>query len=343
MRDKLKPRLNRFREKYRGRITFWRRAVTLLISVVILSFYFRRVDWHELRAALANVNLGLFLVPRLMQVLLYLFVDVYLLQRLLVWFHRPISYSKVLYGRASLYLFSLINPQLANGGMFLYLMRKAEVSWRKLLGLVIFRVLCSVWSLNFGVSLVLAATFLLKLDYNSAVSMRLILGIVFALWASLVLAWAAVYLLDRQRPELRQNELWGVFFQARPRHYLTIAFFTLLTGAGGVVSSYFCALSFGIKIPVHEMMILLPIADIISTLPIAFMGLGTTTFAWHTLWRPYGTGEQFLSFTIAFPVATYLMRTVIALIALPRASREIQAAFARQPNPGDTGKIDNQP
>jgi hypothetical protein len=246
---------------------------------------------------------------------------------MMVWFHKPISYGKVLYGRASLYLFSLINPQLANGGMFLYLMRKAGISWKKLLGLVIFRLAWSVWSLNFGVSLVLAATFLFKLNYNSPVGMNLILAILFTVWASLVFTMAAVYFINRFKPEFSRNEFWGVFFQARPRHYLTITLATMITGAGGVASSYLCAWSFGIRIPLHEMMILLPVADIIATLPIAFMNLGTTTLAWKTMWGPYGSVEQFLSFTIAFPVATYLMRTVIALIAMPRASKEIQSAF----------------
>lgn len=343
MLEQLKSWLERFRRNYQSHFRFWRQAITLVISAAILSYYFRMVDWHELKQSLAHADLGLFLFPRFLQVALYLLVDAYLLQRLIVWFHRPIRYSEVLYGRAALYLFSLINSQLSNGGMFLYLMRKADIGWRKLLGLVIFRLYWSVWSLNFGVSLVLVGSYLLKLGYNSSVSMKLVLGIVSALWASLVLVWAAVYFLKRLRPELQKSELWGIFFQAKPHHCLTLILFTLLTGLGGVVSSYFCALSFGIRIPVHELMILLPIADIISTLPIAFMGLGTTTFAWHTLWRPYGSGEQFLSFTLAFPAATYLMRGVLALLALPRASREIQGLFGPEPGAGNSGKIDKRP
>ena len=238
MLDKFRARLGALRQNSRKHLSFWRRVITLLVSIAILSFYFRKIEWHELAKAFGSADLWLFFPARLGQVLLYLFIDVYLLQRLIVWFHKPISYRKVLYGRASLYLFSLINPQLANGGMFLYLMRKAEISWKKLLGLVIFRLAWSVWSLNFGVSLVLAATFLLKLNYNAPVSMKLILGTLFTIWASLVFVMASVFLVNRFRPEFSKNELWGVFFQARPRHYLTIAFATMITGAGGVASSY---------------------------------------------------------------------------------------------------------
>jgi len=325
-------KLKRLREKLRPRkqwqVVWIRRLLTVAVSAGILSFYFNRVDWHELGHAFARANLWIFIPARLLQVVFYLFLDVYLLQRLLVWFHGPIKYSRVLYGRSALYILSLINTQLANGGMFLYLMREAKILARKLLGLVIFRFTWSVWALNAGVTLALIATVAFRLPYHSSIPLKTIAIAVAFFWGTLVFAFSVVYYFARYRPNAQHGLTWGVFFQAKPGHCLTVGSLTLLSAVGGLVSNYYCARSFGLRIPLHEMVLLLPFADLISTLPIAFMSLGTTTFAWQTMWRSYGTTEEFLSFTLALPVATYCMRALIALVALPRASREMQGLIS---------------
>lgn len=307
-----------------------RRLITLLVSAAILTFYFRQVEWRDFGRALLKADLRLFLPARLFQVLLYLAIDVYLLQRIVIWFHRPIDYSKVLYGRASLYIFSLINPQVANGGMFLYMMSKARISAEKFLGLILFRFAWSVWSINFGLTLGLGGIFLLGLGFRSPFATKLIVAGVASVWLTMIACLSVIYYLRRFKPGLKHRPFWTPFLQAKIRHYLVISGFTLLSSVSAVLSNYLCALSFGLKIPFHELMIFLPVVDIISTLPIAFAGLGTTTFAWETMYKPYGSPDLFLSFTIAFPIITYLMRTVLALIALPRATQEIQEAFSRK-------------
>jgi len=316
----------------KSRVAFWRRAITILVSVLLLAWYFSRVDWEKLGHAFLNANLVLFLAARLFPVLLYLFVDSYLLQRLIVWYHKPFGYKHVLYGRASLYIFSLINPQVSNGGMFLYVMRRAQIGAEKLFGLVAFRFAWSIWSINFGITLALAAVWYFGLSLHSLIEVKLILSAVGVIWISLFSYLLLVYHFKHHRPDMKHRPFWTAFYQATPRHYLVMSSLTLLLAITGVFSNFFCATSFGIDIPFHELMILLPIADIISTLPVAFLGLGTTTLAWETLWKPYATKEAFLSFTIALPVTTYLMRALIALVAMPAASKEIQLAFMKSDN-----------
>jgi hypothetical protein len=312
----------------KSRAAFYRRAITILVSVLILVYYFWRVDWSKVEHAFLSANLPLFLAARLIPVLIYLFVDAYLLQRLIVWYHGPFSYSKVLYGRASLYIFSLINPQVSNGGMFLYVMRRTSIGAEKLLGLVIFRFTWSIWSINFGITLALIAMWYFGFGFHSPIGMHFIIAASGLIWLALFIYLGMVYHFKEHRPEMKHRPIWTAFYRATPRQCLVMSSMTLLLALCGVFSNYYCALSFGIEIPLHEMIILLPIADIISTLPVAFLGLGTTTMAWSTLWKPFATREAFLSFTIALPVATYLMRAVIALIAMPAASKEIQLAFA---------------
>lgn len=309
------------------RMTFWRRVITILVSILILVFYFWRVDWHKLGDAIMNANLWMFLAARLFPILLYLFVDVYLLQRLIVWFHRPFGYSQVLYGRASLYILSLINPQVSNGGMFLYLMRRTGIGAEKLLGLIIFRFAWSVWSINFGVTLAIAATFYSKLGFHSPIGMKYIIPGVAFIWLCLFFYLGLVSYFKRFKPGLKHRPVWTAFYQATSEQCLAVSGLTLLLAVNGVVSNYFCAISFGINIPLNELMILLPIADIISTLPVAFLGLGVTTFAWQSLWASFATPEAFLSFTIALPVVTYLIRALIAVVAMPWASKEIELAL----------------
>jgi len=320
--------LKQISEREKKSLHLGRRIIPFLISALILSYYFRKVDWQGLKEAVISANLWLFFPARFFPLLIYLIIDSYLLQRLLVWFHKPIKYSEVLYPRASLYLLALINVQLSNGGMFLYLLRKAKIKAEKLAGLVLFRFAWSVWSINLGLSLSMLVIFFLRLPFHSPLSIKLILFGVFFIWANLFLCLGLVYYYKRFRPQAHHRPIWEVFFQAKARHYLEVAGFTLLLAIIAVLNNYFCALSFNIKIPLHELIVLLPLADLISALPIAFAGLGTTTFAWQTFFKPYATPEAFLSFTIALPVTTYLTRALFALIALPRASKEIQQAFS---------------
>jgi len=327
MTDRIQGLLPQDGPRKKSRTGFWRRIISILVSVGILAFYFSRVRWPEVSNSLMNANLWLFLPARLFPVLLYLFVDSFLLQRIIIWFHCPISYSKVTYGRASLYLLAMINPQVSNGGMFLYLMRRAEIGAEKLLGLVAFRFAWTIWTINFGVTLALCFTEYFGLPFHSPVGLQIIIGGIACLWATLLGYLAFVAYLNRFQPDRKHRPIWTAFIQGKPRHYLVIVGCTLPLAICGVISNYLCALSYGINIPLHEMIILLPIADFIAALPIAFLGLGTTTFAWQNLFRPFATPAMFLSFTITLPVTTYIFRAIIALIALPRASSEFELAL----------------
>jgi hypothetical protein len=310
-----------------------RRLIPLLISGLIIYYYAHRVNWTELSDAVLGANLLLFIPARFIPLFIYLLVDSYLLKLLLDWFHQPIPYRKVVYPRAALYLLALIHIQFSNGGMFLYLMRASGVKAEKLAGMVAFRFAWSVWSINFGLTMAMLATFLLGWKFHSPLGLELILLGIGIIWATLALCLGLVYYHHRHNPGAYHRPLWSIFFEARPRQYLEVAGWTLLLAVIGVINNYLCAISFGIRIPVHELVVQLPIAELIAAVPIAFAGLGTTTFAWQTLFQPYASPAMFLSLTIALPVTTYLARAIFALFALPRATKDVQDAFSSNSSP----------
>jgi len=309
-----------------------RRLLPLFVSALILYFYFERVDWYKLAQAMHNARLSVFIPARLIPLLIFLLIDSYLLKLLLDWFHQPIRLKDVVLARASLYLLALIHIQVSNGGMFLYLMRKAKIRAENLAGLVIFRLAWSVWSINFGLTLALVLGLALGYNFFSPLGLRLIILGISVIWASMFLCLALVYYYRRFKPEIKHRPLWNIFIQARPKQYIIIAGYTLFLAGLGVVNNYLCALSFGLKIPLHELVIQLPIAEIITALPVAFAGLGTTTLAWETLFKPYGSPEAFLSFTIALPVTTYLSRALFGILALPFAYADIQSIIIQNSN-----------
>ncbi len=329
--------LEKLRLSQRKDFIWVRRIVPLVISGLILFYYFDRVDWTELRQALSRANLLLFIPSRLIPLFIYLLIDSYLLKVLFDWFHKPIPYREVVYPRAALYLLALINVQVSNGGMFLYLMRKAEIKPEKLAGLVAFRLAWSVWSINFGLTVALFFTYLLKYDFHSPLQIELILFGVGIIWAGFFFYLGVAYHYKRHKPDTYHRPLWNVFIQAQPRQCMEIAGLTLLLAGIGVINNYLCALSFGIKIPLHELVVLLPIVDTIANLPIAFAGLGATTFAWQTFWRRYATPEAFLSFTIALPLTTYLSRALFALICFPAATKYLQQVLNHNKISSDAG------
>jgi len=304
-----------------------RRLIPLLISGLIIYYYAREVNWSELRHALLSANLLLFVPARFLPLFIYLLVDSYLLKLLIDWFHQPLPLRKVVYPRAALYLLALIHIQFSNGGMFLYLMRAAGLKAEKLAGMVVFRFAWSVWSINFGLTLALLATWIFGWKFYSPLGLGLILLGIGVIWASLALCLGLVFYHHRRHPGAYHRPLWSIFFLARPHHYFKVAAWTLLLALIGVANNYLCALSFGVRIPIHELVVQLPIAELVAAVPIAFAGLGTTTFAWQSLFRPYASPAVFLSLTIALPVTTYLARAVFALFALPAATKDLQEAF----------------
>jgi uncharacterized membrane protein YbhN (UPF0104 family) len=303
-----------------------RNTVPFLVSAAILFYYFRRVNWAEVRAALQQADLWLMVPARVLPLLIFWSFDAYITQRLLLWFDRPFRLRDIFWIRGALYLVMLVNVGISNGGMFLYLLRKTRLPLTRLLGIQLFRAGLSLWGFVVIFTAALIASHFAGLDVFGKIPWRLLVVFLALGWLWLFHAWTfwqhgwrwwPINLLIR-----RDHALWQAFAQARPAHWLKLALLAVPLIVSNLGGLYLCAWAFGIRIPLVEFVILIPLVLSISNLPIAFGGFGTTTLAWQLIFPTHASPDTYLAFTLAYPVVYCLTRAAIGLFSLKPAWAE---------------------
>jgi len=102
----------------------WARAVPAALTVAIFLIIFWRIPFGAFWQALSKAQLLPFLALMGSFSLCFFLLDTFVLSRLIRWFHGPLPYRDLLPVRAVTYLVSIINTQLAQGALALYIHRR---------------------------------------------------------------------------------------------------------------------------------------------------------------------------------------------------------------------------
>ncbi len=321
-----------------ARIPGWiKRVVPVVVSALILYYYFRDQDWAGLWASVKGAHLVLGVLSLAAPQLLFWFFDVLIVERHLTWFHGPFSWRDYLWARGAIYILQLANTAVGGiGGVLLYIKRKSCITWKKLMGILLFRFGLTLW----GIGIFMIPATLAIHHYGLADKVRLNL---WAWWALLI--FGVVYLvqswvtwhhdkhfgLSKLVVRDKDSEFWTAFRTASRRQwFLTWAmalppFFLMLAGF------YFTALAFGIEIPLVEFMVLSPLFLLIMDLPIAFAGFGTATMAWMVFFGDYGSEEAIAAVTLFIPFVRGASRSMIGLVSLSPAIKELDKLLSPEP------------
>src|SRR5919108_71807 len=106
------------------RRTAWARGVPVALTVVIFLLIFWRIPFGAFWNAIAGARILPFLALMGSFSLCFFLVDTFVLSRLIRWFHGPLPYRELLPVRAVPYLVSILNPQLAQAALPLYIHRR---------------------------------------------------------------------------------------------------------------------------------------------------------------------------------------------------------------------------
>lgn len=314
--------------KQKTKIPNWLKTiVTIFVSIVILYYYLHHQNWGELRNALkmANVPVALFGVM-FPQLILWIF-DSLSMQKIVKWYHAPVPYRDIFFIRGASYLLGIVNNSLARGGILLYLMRKADIGARKIMGMQIHWFLVWFWGFNIYLALVTAAAQYLDLGIGQNLNMTAwwiyisVNGYWFIeqwlFWHNNINIGLSKYFINKG------NEFWSAWALSRPRNWLLIWAMTLPSYINIFVCYYFVALSFGIKAPFINFMVMVPFTLMLSNIPIAFGGYGTTTFAWTLFFSSHAAPAQIAALSIFIPTARLLFRCVIGAVCIPFTIKEL--------------------
>lgn len=306
----------------------------VILTVAVFTVIFLRIPFDRLVAALAGARLLPFVLLMAGFSLFYFAMDTFILLKLLRWFHGPLAYRDLLPARASTYLVSLVNTQLGQGALVLYLHRRFSAPLGEITGTIAVLILLEV------TQLVLFATLGMVAEIARVPSeLFLAPAALLALWAALALGLRAPPLSTAAWiAALRESAFARTFRRARPLQLLTILALKAPIFLAAVLVHRLALTLFDIHIPALRLLTFLPIVFLVAALPVTVAHLGTSQAAWIFFFGDRASEVDLLAYSLASHLTFMLANGALGLLFLPRAYSELflererdQTAAAREP------------
>jgi hypothetical protein len=295
------------------------RVWPIVLTVAIFAVIFLRIPFERFREALSGARLLPFLGLMGSFSVFYFAIDTYVLSRMIRWFHGPLSYRDLLPARASTYLVSIVNTQLAQGALALYIHRRFQTPLAEIGGTVGLLILLEV------TQLVLFATAGM-LAFPGSVPRGLF-------YAPVVLAafWALLWLVVRggragspsRLARLRESGFFQTFRRARLSQILTILALKAPTFVASLLVHRVALTLFGVYIPTLKLLACLPIVYLVAALPVTVAHLGTSQAAWIFFFNDHAPEADLLAYSLAAHLTFMLANGALGLCFLPKAYSEL--------------------
>ena len=313
-------------------VPLWKKALPYIGTLLIFALIFWRIPIRQVLAALGNVPILSFVGVFMPFSVFYWLVDSYCLTWVIRRFNAPLSYADIIPIRASMYLLSLINTNLGQGGVAYYIHRKAHIPFLELLSSILFIALLEVYQLFLFSTL---GVIFYSPTGGAQVEIVRILRVAYIIaWAALF-GFMAFFAAARGRESIRSGivnsrvgGIAGTFMAARPIDYLAVLAIKAPSFLGSVVAQYFALSLFGIAIPFVKLILFLPLVFLAAALPIAVAHLGTSQAAWVLFFSGNAPEPAILAYSLAAHFTFMFCNGVIGLFFLRRASRELTAIRA---------------
>lgn len=291
------------------------RLLPWVITIAIFALIFRRVPFASVWHALAGARLAPYLAVMAPYSVFYLAIDTFALTRVINWFNCRVAYRDVLPIRATTYLLTLLNSNLGQGGIALYLHRREGVPLLEVASSVLFLMFVELYQLTFfsSVGVLLAPR---TVDFPLGTVYTALYGY---LAVHLVFFRAADSWLEK-RPWAR---VLRTFRLARPRHYLRLLLYKSPNFLMATIVYYFALRCFGIAIPYLELVLYLPIIFFSAALPIGVAHLGAPQLLWIYFFGSYASEASLLAFSLATHFIFMIMNATLGVPFLPRATRDL--------------------
>jgi lysylphosphatidylglycerol synthase-like protein len=296
--------------------TLWARGVPVVLTVVIFFLIFWRIPFGAFWQALSRAQLLPFLALMGSFSLCFFLLDTFVLSKLIRWFHGPLPYRELLPVRAVTYLVSIVNTQLAQGALALYMHRRFRTPLAQITSTVALMILLETTNL-----ILFATAGCIAFPGGAPLSLL-------ALPLILVIVWLLLMSLARGKlgvlgQRLSGSELLSTFRRARLRHCVVIL------GLKGTV--FFLALLvhsqalafFGIHIPLVRLVTFLPIVFLMGALPITVAHLGTSQAAWIFFFSVYAPEADLLAYSLVSHLTFMLANGTFGVLFLPRAYSDL--------------------
>ncbi len=300
-----------------------RSLVLLAITVAVFSllYVFKKDQFLGLADKYAQARLAPFFALMAGYSLFYFLFDTLVLSAVMRWFHGPISYSSLLPVRAVTYLVSMVNPQLAQGALILYLSRRERQPILEITSSILFMGLVEMGQLLLYASLgmlLLGGRGIPRVLFLAPGVLVVILGVIFGLFRRQRGPSWAVARTFRLAPLSRYGQLVllkaPIFFAALFVHYVALQLF-------------------GIFVPLGQLLPILPIVFLSAALP-SFMHSGFSQAAWVTFLGAYDPHAMLLAYSLAAHVTFMACNGGLGAIFLRRAYHDLFGIQGAADQPG---------
>lgn len=266
-------------------------------------------------ATLAGARWGRYLLLMAPYAVFYFLVDAFVVERAVSWFNVPVAYRDVLPVRATTYILSLLNTQLGQGGIALYLHRRHAIPFWQVTGTVLLLSFVEVYQLA------------LYSFLGALASGEIGRSVPVAVYAVLA-AYLAAHLWYFSRPRggrLGRLPVLTAFRHARPAHYARLLLLKTPNLLAAVTVHWLALPLFGMHVPFTMLLTYLPIVFFAAALPIAAAHLGPSQAAWVYFFRGAAPEPGLVAYSLAAHLTFMLGNALIGLLFLRRAARELAA------------------
>jgi hypothetical protein len=305
----------------------WTKLLPYVATGIIFIVIFCRIPVAGVADALEHAPALAFIGVFLPYSAIYWLVDSACLTWVISRFNQPLRFREILPIRASMYLLSLINTNLGQGGITWYVHRKLQRPFLEILSSILLIALMEVYQL-----LLFSTGAVVFFHPTSAEQAALIRGlrIVYALAWCLLVGMIAVFAQARRTVRIRhwiESSLVGSiarsFVAARPLDYAIILAIKAPSFGLALAAQHVALGLYGISIPLIKLVLFLPLVFLAAALPIAVAHLGTSQAAWLLFFSGSAPETKILAYSLAAHFSFMFCNGLLGLLFLPYAAREL--------------------
>lgn len=289
-------------------------VVPWILTILLFVFLFNRIPVETVVQTLADANWLLYIGILFPYSCLYLLLDTGAVTVAVRRFHAPVRYSEMIPVRAVTYVLSLVNHNVAQGGLALWLWRKEQIPFLAIAGTMIF------------LSFIEISNLILVSSVGAAVAGTKIPGleqayfVLYGVLAAILFYFRGLKLLGVKRPA---PGLLSTFDQARIVDYAVVLVFKATALLLATVLNWKAVQFFGMDIPFDAMVASLPLIYLASAVPLTVAKLGTAQAAWVFLLGGYAPEANLLAYSLCAHLMFLVMNAFLGVCFLPSKGREI--------------------
>lgn len=307
-------------------------ALPWILTLLILEYFRRRWNLAAIAETLAGARWGLYLALMIPYSVVYFLLDSLAVTTVVRRFHVPVRFRDVMPVRAVTYVLALVNSNIGQGGLALWLHRRESIPLLSIAGTFVFLAFVEIYQLVIYSSLGVA---MVGSGLPGITSVYVVAYVLLAAWLVYFNGLRAAG-IERPAPGIL-----ATFGRARLVDYLVILAIKSVALALAIVTHWAALQLFGIHVPLAALLANLPLIFLGSALPLTVGKLHAAALWGYLLgtFGGYASPESLGTYSLVAHLTFLLMNAAIGVAFLPRAGREIweQATDRkRDATPSDT-------